>query len=224
MPAWPCSRCSSPCALQSAPRSWASPQCATPTPNRPSHAATSPWPSVSSPRRTHPPRHRRRLRHRQDHPRPSSGPRLPGPAPGAVILRSDVFRKALFGRSPTDRLPPEAYAPDVSTRVFATIAEPRRHLPRRGPRGDRRRRLWRTRATRRNRGGCTRSRGPVRRRLVGGAVRDFSSTASLNAARATRRMPTPPWSAVKRRASTPPASPGAAPPPTARSRRSRPRC
>ena len=49
-------------------------------------------------------------------------PDLPGPAPGAVILRSDVFRKALFGRSPTDRLPPEAYAPDVSTRVFATIA------------------------------------------------------------------------------------------------------
>ena len=50
-------------------------------------------------------------------------PDLPGPAPGAVILRSDVIRKALFGRSPTDRLPPEAYAPDVSARVFATIAE-----------------------------------------------------------------------------------------------------
>ncbi len=49
-------------------------------------------------------------------------PDLPGPAPGAVILRSDVIRKALFGRAATDRLPPEAYAPGVSTRVFAAIA------------------------------------------------------------------------------------------------------
>jgi hypothetical protein len=50
-------------------------------------------------------------------------PNLPGPAPGAVIIRSDVIRKDLFGRSATDRLPPEAYAPEVSTRVFAIIAE-----------------------------------------------------------------------------------------------------
>ena len=49
-------------------------------------------------------------------------PDLPGPAPGAVVLRSDVIRKELFGRPATDRLPPEAYAPDVSARVFATIA------------------------------------------------------------------------------------------------------
>jgi hypothetical protein len=39
-----------------------------------------------------------------------------------VILRSDVIRKELFGRPATDRLPPDAYAPDVSARVFATIA------------------------------------------------------------------------------------------------------
>lgn len=50
-------------------------------------------------------------------------PDLPGPAPGAVILRSDVIRKELMGRAATDRLPPEAYTPQVSARVFATIAE-----------------------------------------------------------------------------------------------------
>ena len=48
---------------------------------------------------------------------------LPGPAPGAVILRSDVIRKELFGRAATDRLPQDAYVTEVSTRVFATIAE-----------------------------------------------------------------------------------------------------
>src|SRR5690606_16708658 len=46
-----------------------------------------------------------------------------GAAPGAVILRSDVIRKGLFGREPTDRLPPEAYTPEVSRRVFALLAE-----------------------------------------------------------------------------------------------------
>ena len=50
-------------------------------------------------------------------------PELPGPAPGAVILRSDVIRKELFGRPATERLPAEAYLPEVSERVFATIAE-----------------------------------------------------------------------------------------------------
>ena len=39
-----------------------------------------------------------------------------------MILRSDVIRKGLLGREPTDRLPSEAYAPDVSGRVFAAIA------------------------------------------------------------------------------------------------------
>ena len=50
-------------------------------------------------------------------------PDLQGPEPGAVVLRSDVIRKELFGRAATDRLPSEAYAPEVSTRVFAIIAE-----------------------------------------------------------------------------------------------------
>jgi aminoglycoside phosphotransferase family enzyme/predicted kinase len=50
-------------------------------------------------------------------------PGLQGPAPGAVILRSDVIRKELFGRPATERLPAKAYTSGISTRVFATIAE-----------------------------------------------------------------------------------------------------
>lgn len=45
-----------------------------------------------------------------------------GAMPGAFLLRSDVIRKGLFGRAPTERLPVEAYAPEVSARVFATMA------------------------------------------------------------------------------------------------------
>lgn len=46
-----------------------------------------------------------------------------GNAPGALVLRSDEIRKRLFGVAPETRLPPEAYAEEVSTRVFQTIAE-----------------------------------------------------------------------------------------------------
>ncbi|MBX9758204.1 MAG: AAA family ATPase, partial [Beijerinckiaceae bacterium] len=41
------------------------------------------------------------------------------PIPGARVLSSDRIRKALFGAAPTDRLPQEAYAPQVSERVYA---------------------------------------------------------------------------------------------------------
>jgi aminoglycoside phosphotransferase family enzyme/predicted kinase len=41
-----------------------------------------------------------------------------GAAPGAVILRSDVIRKKLFGAAPTERLGPEAYSQEVSVRVY----------------------------------------------------------------------------------------------------------
>jgi predicted kinase len=44
-----------------------------------------------------------------------------GPAPGAVVLRSDEVRKRLWGRSPLDRLPPEAYAPGQSEKVYAAM-------------------------------------------------------------------------------------------------------
>jgi uncharacterized protein len=46
-----------------------------------------------------------------------------GAAPGAVVLRSDVERKALFGRGETERLPSSAYARDVNTKVYATLLE-----------------------------------------------------------------------------------------------------
>jgi aminoglycoside phosphotransferase family enzyme/predicted kinase len=46
-----------------------------------------------------------------------------GPAPGAVVLRSDVERKLLFGRDEHAKLPPEAYAPAVTARVYAAIAD-----------------------------------------------------------------------------------------------------
>ncbi|HYH19730.1 MAG TPA: AAA family ATPase [Azospirillum sp.] len=45
-----------------------------------------------------------------------------GSPPGALVLRSDVLRKRLFGRADTERLPEEAYAPDVTARVYADIA------------------------------------------------------------------------------------------------------
>ncbi|WP_416798438.1 AAA family ATPase [Ciceribacter azotifigens] len=49
-------------------------------------------------------------------------PRL-GSAPGARILESDRLRKAMFGRRPKERLPPEAYRPEVSARVYDALCE-----------------------------------------------------------------------------------------------------
>lgn len=49
-------------------------------------------------------------------------PRLP-PCPGAVLLRSDVERKAMFGKAETEQLPPEAYGRDVTARVYATLCD-----------------------------------------------------------------------------------------------------
>lgn len=40
------------------------------------------------------------------------------PSPGALVLRSDVERKRLFGIDETTRLPPEAYRPEVSVKVY----------------------------------------------------------------------------------------------------------
>ena len=47
-------------------------------------------------------------------------PRL-APAPGAIVLRSDVIRKALLGVADTERLGPAGYAPEVSQRVCDTV-------------------------------------------------------------------------------------------------------
>jgi aminoglycoside phosphotransferase family enzyme/predicted kinase len=44
-----------------------------------------------------------------------------GAAPGALVLRSDETRKRLCGFAPEERLPPEAYEPDVSATVFGVL-------------------------------------------------------------------------------------------------------
>ncbi len=46
-----------------------------------------------------------------------------GALPGAVHLRSDVERKRLFHVGATERLAADAYAPDVSARVYAKLNE-----------------------------------------------------------------------------------------------------
>jgi uncharacterized protein len=50
------------------------------------------------------------------------------PLPGAVIIRSDLERKALFGVSETDKLPSEAYRPEVTERVYAVLFDKTRHI------------------------------------------------------------------------------------------------
>src|SRR4029079_12669886 len=45
------------------------------------------------------------------------------PDPGAVVLRSDSERKILLGRAETEKLPPQAYVPAVTLRVYATIID-----------------------------------------------------------------------------------------------------
>jgi uncharacterized protein len=52
----------------------------------------------------------------------SLAPALCAP-PGARILSSDRIRKRLYGVRPTDGLPREAYAPDISERVYALARE-----------------------------------------------------------------------------------------------------
>jgi aminoglycoside phosphotransferase family enzyme/predicted kinase len=45
------------------------------------------------------------------------------PAPGAIVLRSDVERKELFETAETEKLPEHAYAAPVTARVYATLAD-----------------------------------------------------------------------------------------------------
>ena len=45
-----------------------------------------------------------------------------GPAPGALVLRSDVERKQLFGIADIERLPADAYRPEVTERVYRSLA------------------------------------------------------------------------------------------------------
>ena len=50
------------------------------------------------------------------------------PMPGAVIVRSDVERKALFNAGETDKLPPAAYTPEVGERVYAVLFDKARRI------------------------------------------------------------------------------------------------
>ena len=50
------------------------------------------------------------------------------PMPGAVIVRSDIERKALFGVAETEKLPAEAYADDVTDRVYAALTDKARRI------------------------------------------------------------------------------------------------
>ncbi len=51
-----------------------------------------------------------------------------GPTPGAVIVRSDVERKALFGVAETDRLPQHAYTLAANARVYAALLDKARRI------------------------------------------------------------------------------------------------
>ncbi|MFS8037488.1 AAA family ATPase [Xanthobacter sp. AM11] len=44
-----------------------------------------------------------------------------GRAPGAVIVRSDIERKRLFGVAETEKLPPAAYTPEAGERVYERL-------------------------------------------------------------------------------------------------------
>ena len=50
------------------------------------------------------------------------------PMPGAVIVRSDVERKALFGVDETDKLAASGYTDEVTVRVYATLADKARRI------------------------------------------------------------------------------------------------
>ena len=50
------------------------------------------------------------------------------PVPGAVVLRSDIMRKKLFGAPETEHLPPSAYAAEVTAKVYALLAAKARRV------------------------------------------------------------------------------------------------
>lgn len=50
------------------------------------------------------------------------------PAPGAVVVRSDIERKLLFNAAETEKLPPSGYAPGVTEKVYAALAAKATHV------------------------------------------------------------------------------------------------
>jgi uncharacterized protein len=51
-----------------------------------------------------------------------------GPMPGAVVVRSDLERKALFNAGEAEKLPDIAYTAEVTARVYTTLADKARHI------------------------------------------------------------------------------------------------
>jgi aminoglycoside phosphotransferase family enzyme/predicted kinase len=54
------------------------------------------------------------------------------PLPGAVLLRSDIERKRMFGVAEGERLPQTAYEPDVTSRVYAALCNKAQRVLRAG--------------------------------------------------------------------------------------------
>lgn len=50
------------------------------------------------------------------------------PMPGAIVVRSDIERKALFGIAETEKLPESAYGAEVSARVYAILSAKAGHI------------------------------------------------------------------------------------------------
>jgi aminoglycoside phosphotransferase family enzyme/predicted kinase len=50
------------------------------------------------------------------------------PTPGAVVVRSDVERKALFDAGENEKLPASAYTAEVTARIYATLTEKARRI------------------------------------------------------------------------------------------------
>ena len=50
------------------------------------------------------------------------------PMPGAVVLRSDIERKAMFGVAETETLPKSAYTAEATAKVYATLAAKARRV------------------------------------------------------------------------------------------------
>ncbi|MBB4258699.1 MULTISPECIES: bifunctional aminoglycoside phosphotransferase/ATP-binding protein [unclassified Bradyrhizobium] len=50
------------------------------------------------------------------------------PPPGAIVLRSDLVRKQMFGVEDTHRLPPSAYTPEHAARVYDTLVQHARRV------------------------------------------------------------------------------------------------
>jgi uncharacterized protein len=54
------------------------------------------------------------------------------PAPGALVFRSDIERKALYGVGEHERLPSSAYSPEISQSVYRTIIDKAARVARAG--------------------------------------------------------------------------------------------